>query len=344
MEPRFRARLDELLADAEIPPRLMHGLLPRLQTFLHPFLQSLQHPQQHTHARHYVLGLLSDIDHKTAEGTAYFHDQDRQGLQKFLVQSSWDHEPLLTELARQVGAALGEEDAVLVFDPSSLAKKGTQSVGVQRQWCGRLGKVENCQVGVYLGYVSRHEHALVDERLYLPQEWASDRSRRKAAGVPREVRFRTRHELALERLDARGPLLPHRWLSGDDEMGRCSWFRQELRQRNEHYLWAVPSHTTVRDLTAEPVGRGPNAKAPLTNVAAWCAALPEERWQTIEVRDGEKGPLVVQGVWTLVQARTEGRLSREVETLVVFREEQGDGSWKHDYLLSNGSIETPLEE
>ena len=344
MEPRFRLRLDELIADAVIPPGLTHGLLPRLETFLHPFVQSLRHPQQHTHAHHYVMGLLSDLNHKTAEAIAYFHDEDRQGLQKFIGQSAWDHEPLLTELARQVGTALKDEDAVLVFDPSSLAKKGTESVGVQRQWCGRLGKVENCQVGIYLGYVSRHEHALVDVRLYLPEEWATDRIRRKEAGVPRGVRFRTRHELALEMLAQRGPLWPHRWLSGDDEMGRCSWFRQELRQRNERYLLAVPSHTTVRDLAAESVGQGPNAKAPLTNVAAWCAGLAEERWQTIEVRDGEKGPLVVQGVWTLVQARTEGRLSREVETLVAFREEQGDGSWKHDYLLSNGSIETPLAE
>ena len=84
----------------------------------------------------------------------------------------------MTELARQIGAELGEDDAVLVFDPSAFAKKGTESVGVQRQWCGRLGKVDNCQVGVYLGYVSRREHALVDGRLFLPQDWAQRKRRR----------------------------------------------------------------------------------------------------------------------------------------------------------------------
>ena len=93
-------------------------------------------------------------------------------------------------------------------------------MGVQRQWCGRLGKLDNCQVGVYLGYVSRREHALVDVRLYLPREWVQDRQRRQKAGVPPEVRFRTRHELALEMLDERGPLLPHAWVAGDDERGR----------------------------------------------------------------------------------------------------------------------------
>ena len=140
---------------------------------------------------------------------------------------------------------MGEPDGVLVFDPSSFAKKGTESVGVQRQWCGRLGKVENCQVGVYLGYVSREDHALVDFRLYLPREWTGDRKRMNKAGVPKDVRFRTRHELALDMMDEQGDLLPHPWIAGDDEMGRSSWFRQELRSRGESYLLAVPSNTLV---------------------------------------------------------------------------------------------------
>src|SRR3990170_2785519 len=130
--------------------------------------------------------------------------------------------PLIGELARQVGAELGESDGVLVFDPSAFKKQGKESVGVARQWCGRLGKIDNCQVGVYLGYVSRKEHALVDARLYLNQEWAKDKRRRKKCGVPREIRFRTRHALSLEMLAEHGKTLPHAWISGDDEMGRSS--------------------------------------------------------------------------------------------------------------------------
>jgi SRSO17 transposase len=347
MERRFRVRLDELREDAAVPPGLLRGLIPRLEHFLQPFVASLRHPEQRRNAHRYVQGLLSDLGSKDAESIAYLHDRDRQGLQKFLGQVDWDHQPLLTELALQVGQELGEADAVLVFDPSAFAKKGTESVGVQRQWCGRLGKVENCQVGLYLGYVGRRDHALVDVRLYLPKEWARARRRRNKAGVPADVRFHTRHELALQMLDERGPLLPHAWIAGDDEMGRCTWFRAELRSRQETYLLAVPCNTQVRDLTAAPPpysGRGRQPQVPFRRVDRWAAALPETAWQTIEVRDGEKGPLVVQVARTLVQARSEGRVSDVAEWLVVFREQQGDGSYKHDYLLSNAAITTPVEE
>jgi SRSO17 transposase len=347
MERRFRVRLDELLDDAEIPPGLLRGVLPRLASFLQPFVESLRSDEQCINTRHYVQGLLSDLDSKDVESIAYLHDRERQGLQKFIGQAEWHHQPLLTELARQVGTELGQADGVLVFDPSAFPKKGTASVGVQRQWCGRLGKVDNCQVGVYLGYVSRLEHALVDFRLYLPQEWTRDRARRQKAGVPRAVRFQTRHELALQMLDERGPLLPHAWVSGDDEMGRSSWFRRELQSRNERYLLAVPSNTLVRDLVApEPPysGHGRRPRVPFRRVDQWCATLAEDAWQTVEVRDGEQGPIEGQGVWTLVEARTEGRSSGVVETLVVFREQQGDGTWKHDYLLSGAVLTTPLAE
>ena len=148
-------------------------------------------------------------------------------------------------------------------------------------------------------------------------------------------------------LDERGPLLPHAWISGDDELGRCSWFREQLRSRNECYLLAVPCNTLVRDLMAT---------APPSEVAAAAGVSRSRRcrvgvrpcrrsaWQTVEVRDGEKGPLVVQVALTLVQARTEGRVSEMAEWLVVFRERQGDGSCKHDYLLSNAPLTTPVAE
>lgn len=349
MERRFRIRLEELRDDAEVRPGLLKGVLPRLKSFLEPFVAALQTPEQRTNARHYVQGLLSDLDGKDIESIAYLHDRERQGLQKFMGQAEWNHRPLVTELARQIGTELGEDDGVLVFDPSAFPKKGTESVGVQRQWCGRLGKIENCQVGIYLGYVSRREYALVDFRLFLPQAWAKRKRRRAKAGVPKGVRFQTRHELMLAMLDEHGAVLPHAWVAGDDELGRSSWFREQLRGRNERYLLAVPSNTLVRDLKA-PAPAPPNRQGgrprqvPFTRVDHWCAAVPEGEWQTIEVRAGEKGPLVVQAVWTPVQARTQGKGSDVMETLVVFREKQNDGTWKHDYLLSNAWVTTPLKE
>jgi SRSO17 transposase len=326
---------------------LLRGLTPRLESFLRPFAELLHSAQQQTNAGHYIQGLLSDLGGKDVESIAYLHDRERQGLQKFIGQADWDHRPLSAELARQVGAELGEADGVLVFDPSAFPKKGTESVGVQRQWCGRLGKLENCQVGVYLGYVSRREHALADVRLYLPREWATHKRRRRKAGVPAAVRFRTRHELALEMLDGSGPALPHAWVSGDDEMGRSSWFRAELRSRGECYLLAVPSNTSVRDLAApDPpyAGCGRPPLPPFRRADRWSAAVPEGAWQVIEVRDGEKGPVVVQAARTLVQARAENQASEVAELLVVFRERQGAGTWKYDYLLSNAPLGTSLAE
>ena len=259
MDRRFDARLREMLAQAEVPPELIEGLLARLETFVHPFTASLREPEQQRHTIEYLTGLLSKLERKTGEGIAYLHDQERQGIQKFLGQVPWEDQPLLQTLATQVGNDLGAADGVLVFDPSAFPKKGTQSVGVARQWCGRLGKVENCQVGIYMAYASRKGHAIVNTRLYLPEEWTTDRRRCRAAGVPEAIQFRTRHELALEMLDEQGSLLPHAWVAGDDEMGRPTDFRLKLSGRGERYLLAVPSNTLVRDLDAPPpedAGRG----------------------------------------------------------------------------------------
>jgi SRSO17 transposase len=254
---------------------------------------------------------------------------------------------LLATLARQVGEDLGEPDAVIAFDPSAFAKKGAKSVGVARQWCGRLGKVENCQVGVFMAYASRKGHTLVNTRLYLPTEWTEDKGRRTEAGVPRAVRFRTRHQLALEMLDESGGALPHSWVAGDDEMGRPSSFRRKLSGRGERYLLGVPSNTLVRDLDVPPPeysGRGRYPESPFLRLDRWRAALPEEGWTRIEVRDGEKGPLVVEVVKRRVQARTETGGTGPDELLFVTREAQSDGTFKHDYYLSNAAAEEPLKE
>ena len=347
MERRFELRLEELLEDAVLDPQIPKGMLVRLDRFVEPFTACLLSSEQGRHVWEYVAGMLSDVKRKNAESVAYFHDQDRQAMQKFIGQSPWDDRPLIGELVRQVGAELGEPDGVLVFDPSAFKKQGRDSVGVARQWCGRLGKIDNCQVGVYLAYVSRQEHALVDVRLYLNKQWAKDKRRRKKCGVPREIRFRTRHVLALEMLGEHGKTLPHAWIAGDDEMGRSSAFRRELRGLGERYLLAVPSNTLMRDLEAQPPpynGRGPHPRVPFVRMDRWCAALPEEAWTTIDVRDGARGPLVTQAVKRRIQAKTDRRRNGPDEMFVILRELQDDGTMKHDYLLSNAAPETTLRE
>jgi SRSO17 transposase len=347
MERRFEVRLEELMDDAVMDPESLKGMLARLAAFVDPFAACLQRSEQRVNAHAYVSGLLSQVKRKNAESIAYLHDQERQGLQKFIGQAPWDHEPLTMELTRQVGAALGTPGGVIVFDPSGFPKRGKESVGVDRQWCGRLGKLDNCQVGIYMAYASPKEHALVDVRLYLPKDWASDKKRRKKCHVPKSVKFLTRHELALQMLDEKGPLLPHAWIAGDDEMGRSSAFRAELRRRNEQYLLAVPSNTLVRLLDAEPPaysGRGRPPRVPFQRVDKWCAALPAEAWTKIEVRDAEKGPLQIEGVAVRVTAKTEGRHEGPEELLFVTRERSGPDSFKHDYHLSNAPSTTPLTD
>lgn len=347
MERRFELCREEVLADCRVPPAVLNGVMERLVTFARPYVQRLCRPEQREHAQTYLQGLLSDLQRKNAEAIAYRHDEDRQGLQTFIGTAPWDHWPLLDELACQVGRELGEADGVLVIDPSAFPKKGNHSVGVARQWCGRLGKKENCQVGVFLGYVSRKEQALVDVRLYLPEEWTKDRRRCKAAGVPREeMGMRTRHQLALEMLQSKGPALPHGWVAGDAEMGRPAWFRRELAARGERYLLAVPSSTTIRDLEAEPPaygGRGQPPKPPFQQVRQWCESLPASAWTRRKVREGEKGPLEVE----IVQRRVLAKIDRKVgpeETLVVVRSLDDEGKVQYDYHLSNAPPETPLAE
>lgn len=346
MERRFGVRFGQMMAEAEVKPAAVRGVLDRLEAFVKPFAASLKCDEQRQHAEDYVTGLVSNVQRKNVEAIAYLHDKDRQPLQKFVGQRSWDHRPLIDELVRQVARALGEANGVLVIDPSGFAKQGKESVGVARQWCGRLGKIENCQVGVYLGYVSQKEHALVDMRLYLPKEWTKDRKRCAKAGVPPQTRFCTRHELALEMLWEHGSVLPHAWVAGDDEMGRNSGFREQLRTMGERYLLGVPANTLVRDLDALPPaysGRGKRPKVPFTRVDRWCKSIPKKRWTTIEGRAGEKGPVVVEVVAARVQAKL-GRRNGPEETLVVVRQREAGKTIKHDYYLSNAPFTTPLAE
>jgi SRSO17 transposase len=346
MDRRFEARKQEILGEAQIKPEVAAGMLKRLEQFVEPFVDSLGRREARQNARVYISGLLSDLERKNVESIAYRHDQDRRGLQRFIGLAPWSHQPLLEELARQVGEQLGEADGVIVFDPSAHPKCGRESVGVQRQWLGRLGKVDNGQVGVYMGYASRQEHALVDVRLYLPKEWAKDKKRRKKCGVPKEIRYRTRHELALEMLATHGKYLPHEWIAGDDEMGRSSRFRRDLRGLDEPYLLDVPSNTNIRDLQAPPPaygGRGRFPKQPFQRVDTWRDSLPKTAWTRIEVRDGEKGPLVLEMVKRRVLARTERSCPEtEEELLVVTRSLDENGKMKYDYHLSNASVDTPL--
>jgi SRSO17 transposase len=348
MDARYAIRKNQLLDECQLAPEIFDQVIPRLHTFMAPFVKIFQGQAADQHAKTYVCGLLSDVERKNIESIAYRFGQSRLPLQGFIGWDAWDDEPLRHELISQVKTHMGQGDGVLVFDPSGFPKSGQQSVGVGRQWCGRLGKVDNCQVAIYLGYVSRKGHTLVDTRLFLPKAWSQDKTRLDKAGVPKAYRaYRTRHQLALEMLAKNGARLPHRWITGDDEMGRPYWFRRRLAALEEQYMLAVPSNTAMRDVETEPPaysGRGRRPGRPWQSVAVWSQSLDDEAWQRIDVRDGSKGPLVVEALKRQVRSRNHRRQQGDEETLVVIRSRDRDQQEvvKVDYYLSNAVPETPL--
>jgi SRSO17 transposase len=182
--------------------------------------------------------------------------------------------------------------------------------------------VDNCQVGVFMGYVSHHDHVLLDFRLSLPEDWARDEQRRQECHVPLEIRYQTRQEQCLEMLDAWGDQVPHGWVTGDDELGRHTQFRHQLRERGERYVLGVPCTTTMRDLEAPLpayAGRGRRPKAPWQSVTNWRQSLPGNAWTHLTVRDGEKGPVEIELVRRRVQTRIARKRTGPAEWLVVTR-------------------------
>lgn len=350
MEARYAIRKRQLLEECQVAPEIFEHVIPRLESFMKPFVKTFQGQVASQHANTYVCGLLSNLERKNVESIAYRFGHSRLPLQAFMGWDAWDDEPLRLELRHQVKRQLGQGDGVLVIDPSAFPKSGRQSVGVARQGWGRLGKVDNCQVALYLGYVSRKGHTLVDQRLFLPKEWTKDKARLDQAGVPKAYRaYRTRHQLALEIWAQNSADLPHRWIAGDDERGRPYWFRRRLARLGERSLLAVPSNTAIRDLEVEPPqdsGRGRRPGRPWHTVATWSQSLDEAAWQRLEVRDGSKGPWVVEALKRRVRSRTHRRQPGDEEMWVVIRYRERDQQEvvKVDDDLSNAPSETPLWE
>lgn len=327
-----------LLADAEVSPLAVAGCRQRLERFLRRYLPRFYRVEQHELARVVLQGKLSGLQRKTSEPIAYQAGRHRKPVQHFVGAGAWDDEAVMAELRLHVAEALADPDAVLVLDPSAFPKSGADSCGVQRQWCGRLGKVENCQVGAFLAYVSAAGMALVDRRLYLPQEWAGDSKRRRQAHVPEGVQFQESWRIGLDLIDRAGADLPFGWVAGDDEFGRCAEFRAGLRRRRLRYVLDVPCNTLIRDLgeAAAPGRRRP----PWRRVDVWAKALPRSRWRKVRLGDGSKGPKVVWAAEAWVQAKDEDGCAGPRERLVVLRTvNQEPRVW---YTLAGAAVEVPL--
>lgn len=335
-----------LLADATLTPEAVRGCQDHLTGFLQRYLPCFYRVEQRANATLVLRGLLSGLERKTCEPIAVEAGLPRKPVQFFVGAGKWDDEAVMARLRGHVREELADPQAVLVIDGSAFPKTGTESCGVARQWCGRLGKQENCQLGIFLAYAAPNGSAPLDRRLYLPREWADDPVRRGKCHVPPEVEFREAWRIAADLVERSGGELPHGWVTGDDEFGRPAQFRAWLRRRTERYVLDVPCNTTVRDLERRRprrrrAGVGRKRAVPFGRVDTWAARQPEGRWTRLTVRAGEKGPLRVDAMTVRVRAKEERRIGPE-ERLVVTRTVEAKP--QTHYSLSNAGPEVPLAE
>jgi SRSO17 transposase len=333
----------------------LRRLRPELESFLDRYAPLFGRTEAGAHARRFVQGLLLGKERRSVENIAEAIDGCVvRSLQQFITTAPWDADAVLAELRTQVADEWGDPGAVLTVDETGFPKKGTKSVGVKRQYSGTLGRTDNCQVGVFVGYHAPKGHTLIDRRLFLPEEWAKDRPRREAAGVPDGVIFRTKPELALEMVaDAVAAGVPFRWVTGDSVYGVSPTFCQGVRGLEKWYV--LDSSSDARVWTAEPevipagakpAGQGRPTKNPKVAtkpvpVDEVAAGLPAGAWRRVTVAEGSQGPRVFEYAEVPVWFSEEG-LPSGPERLLVRRSLGQEPEVK--YHRSNAPASVPLRE
>ena len=224
--------------------------------------QHFRRPEAAEHAADYLRGLLAEVERKNgwqlAERAGYEHPR---GIQRVLDRYAWDADAVRDDLRAYVLPALADPRAILVVDETGFPKQGTHSAGVARQYCGTLGKRANCQVGVFLGYASPAGHVGLDRALYLPREWTDDRERCRAAGIPDEVPFQTKPQLALALVErALDAGVPAAWVVADEVYGSDSKFRGRWRRGGRAMCW--PSGAISQSRPGPRTGRRTSARSP----------------------------------------------------------------------------------
>ncbi len=241
------------------------------------------------HGRVYLLGLLSQAERKNGWTLAEFAgDASPDGLQRLLNFSPWDEDACRDAVSRYLARHLGDPGAVLAVDETGFLKKGKMSAGVARMYTGTAGRIENCQVGVFLACAAPDgSRALIDRELYLPERWTSDRDRCRAAGIGDEVAFATKPQLA-EKMIARAVAagVPFGWVAGDEVYGGNPGLREWLEDQGISYVMAVACSETVT------VPAGP------FRADALAALVPARGWQRLSCADGSKGPRLYD--WALI--------------------------------------------
>ncbi len=307
------------------------------------------------HSKKYLLGLIQSEKRNMERMAEVVPDANDQAYQHFISKSPWNHKVVLDQIGTDVDAALGDSpDRFLVVDESAIAKKGKKSVGVARQWNGRLGKVDNCQVGVFLALGCGDEVTLIDERLYLPKEWTDHPERCSEAGIPEEERvFRTKSQLAHEMVGhAHSQGLRYEWTSLDGGYGKDSWLLRALDGDGETWVADVHCDQMVYLEDPDPTvperrsskGKAPSrlvAKTEAVRVDQWAATQPEADWKKVVLRESTKGTLTVEVLHRRVWLWDGKEPSAHCWHLIVRREIGSPLEVK--YSLSNAPEATTIE-
>jgi len=340
--PKVRAHPVLAVPTLNLAPRDVEGLLDELEAYHALFSPLFARTEQRHWAKKYLEGQLLDIPRKSMEPRVLALEGPNpaavRAMQQFIGEGAWDDDPLLVQHQRLVDETLGAANGVLIVDPSGFPKQGRDSVGVARQYCGALGKVANCQVGVFLGYASAAGYTLVDRRLYLPKPWFAPeaRDRWERCGIPDGTRFQTAPQLAaqmLRQVVERGTLR-FQWVTCDEQFGRDPAFLDEIAQLHKWYFAEVPQDTRVwrrRPATRVPPakdrGRRPTRPrlrpgapaAPRVDVVA--QTLPRRAWTRRTIKEGAKGPIVAEFAFVRAVAVRKGLPGPPI--WVVFRRSLG---------------------
>jgi SRSO17 transposase len=318
--------------------------------------------EQREWAQLYMRGQLSDLERKSIEPMV-LRERGKdinaiRAVQQFIGEGGWDDDRILERHQQLVAADLGEPDGTVIVDGSGFPKKGEHSVGVQRQYCGALGKLANCQQGVFLVYASRHGHTFLDRRLYIPKTWFDDvhAGKREKCGLPEKLTFKTEPTLGLEMVKAlnQAGIVPFRWVNADEHYGMNPVFLDGVAELEKWYFAEVPANTMVwpekvkildaglgqtgnlktgRPRSGPRVARNQPAAQEVRQMAA---ELPAEVWKRYTIKEGAKGPISADFAFVRAVGKRRRRPGHEV--WVIFRRSASDPT-EIKYYLSNAPAE-----
>ena len=335
---------------------------PSLTQFLHTFDGCFGRVTARRHLDTYVAGQLGPLQRKSLEPMADAAGMPPRNLQEFLSLYRWDESAMRDQLQQRVARRHSHRHSVGIIDETSFEKKGDQTACVQRQYCGALGKKENCVVSVHLGYATPDFHTLLDGTLFLPEEtWDADRDRCRRAGIPDDVVYRSKYHIALEQIRrARGNGVRFAWLTFDEWYGGKPPFLRELSALGQNYVGEVPANLAVWtqrpavryppvDADPKPGSPGPrprlkkkhNPKVEVRNVAAYSPLFRRQDWHSYRVKDGTKGPMVWHVKRIMVYLEDEHGLPTAPHHLLVAINALDPLEVK--YFLSNAPPDTPVE-